>query len=392
MQQQGAKILGDVNTVLRSVLNIVYDLKDFRIRLQSYDDLKSRNPNTSQAARLSLKQIWLDKVDIAKGNTSIKALALGQAGFQTLLDAFLVVDDVKKVKDLDLNDRVMRIVTSRVSEFNIWLDQSEKELRKRYELERNYLKSQVNSLKLYTRWARPYLVAASRLQSKDLGRDARLVNVFNTMILELTLLGKSKLEIKESALEGDLPYEFTKESFIRSIKRDYYTCILVDFKFRGIPQRVAQQSHFAFGGKAEVTFRAYSLNQDELDKLNQELDKSDLEDALGLISGATDDSLKQMQEEIDFFLEDKDEYVQKEAYHDASNPFLALIGHYDRSEAPKKRQEPKPGMREIIVKKDSWLESKHLRKLSASKAEELAFKIFEVYKKAHGMPAYDTVF
>jgi hypothetical protein len=392
MQQQGAKILGDVNTVLRSVLNIVYDLKDFRIRLQSYDDLKSRDPNTSQAARLSLKQVWLDKVDIAKGNTSIKALALGQAGFQTLLDAFLVVDDVKKVKDLDLNDRVMRIVTSRISEFNIWLDQSEKELRKRYELERNYLKSQVNSLKLYTRWARPYLVAASRLQSKDLGRDARMVNVFNTMILELTLLGKIKLEVKESALEGDLPFEFTKESFIRSVKRDYHTCILVDFKFRGIPQRVAQQSHFAFGGKAEITFRAYALNDDELYKLNQELDKSDLEDALGLISGATDDSLKQMQDEIDFFLEDKDEYAQKEAPRDNSNPFLALIGHYDRAEAPKKRQEPKPGMRDIIVNKDNWLEKTHLRKLSASKATELAFKIFEVYKKAHGMPAYDTVF
>ena len=34
MQQQAGKIMGDVNTVLRSVLNIVYDLKDFRIRLQ----------------------------------------------------------------------------------------------------------------------------------------------------------------------------------------------------------------------------------------------------------------------------------------------------------------------------------------------------------------------
>src|SRR3990167_325864 len=98
MQQQGAKILGYVNTVLRSVLNIIYDLKEFRIRLQSYDDLHSRDKDLSQSARLSLKQLWLDKVDINKGNTGIKAMALGQAGFQTLLDAFLVVDDVKNVK------------------------------------------------------------------------------------------------------------------------------------------------------------------------------------------------------------------------------------------------------------------------------------------------------
>ncbi len=41
MQQQATKILGDVNTVLRSVLNIIYDLKEFRIRLSEYDALKT---------------------------------------------------------------------------------------------------------------------------------------------------------------------------------------------------------------------------------------------------------------------------------------------------------------------------------------------------------------
>ena len=64
MQQQGTKILGDINTVLRSILNIIHDLKDFRTRLQGYDDLNSKDKNTSEGAKLSLKQIWLDKVDI----------------------------------------------------------------------------------------------------------------------------------------------------------------------------------------------------------------------------------------------------------------------------------------------------------------------------------------
>ena len=57
MQQQGSKVLGDINTVLRSVLNLVYDLKEFRIRLQSYDDFRSENKTKSDSARLSLKQI-----------------------------------------------------------------------------------------------------------------------------------------------------------------------------------------------------------------------------------------------------------------------------------------------------------------------------------------------
>src|SRR3990167_8991803 len=62
MQQQGAKILGDVNTVLRSVLNIIYDLKEFKMRLQYYTDLKSPDKGKAEAARLSLKQVLLDKV------------------------------------------------------------------------------------------------------------------------------------------------------------------------------------------------------------------------------------------------------------------------------------------------------------------------------------------
>ena len=188
MQQQGQKILGDVNTVMRSVLNIIYDLKEFRIRLSQYDALKTEK---KEAAVLGLKQIWLDKVDINKGNSSIKAMALGQAGFQTLLDGFLFVKEVNDVDKVDLNDRVKRILRARILEFNDWLENSEVELRKRYELEKTYLRSQVNSLKLYARWAKPYLKAAQELEMKEHGREPALVKTFNTILLELTLDRKS---------------------------------------------------------------------------------------------------------------------------------------------------------------------------------------------------------
>ena len=115
MQQQGTKLMADINTVLRSILNLIYDLREFKIRLQSYEDLN--NPSTKDAAVLSLKQLWMDKVDIQKGNSSIKAMALGQAGFATLIDAFLAVKDIKDVAKIDLNDRVKRILTPRIQEF-----------------------------------------------------------------------------------------------------------------------------------------------------------------------------------------------------------------------------------------------------------------------------------
>ena len=86
MQQSAEKVLANINAVLRSVLNLIYDLREFEIRLQAYKDLK--NHSTKDAAILSLKQIWMDKVDISKGNSSIKSMGLTQAGFTTLIDAF----------------------------------------------------------------------------------------------------------------------------------------------------------------------------------------------------------------------------------------------------------------------------------------------------------------
>ena len=381
MQQQGQNMLVQVNTILRSVLNIIYDLKEFKIRLQSYDDLKSEDKSKSSAAKQSLKQIWLDKVDMQKGQGSIHAMSSGPLGFQTLRDAFLVVDDEKAAEKLDLNDRVKRIVKPRIYEFNIWLTQSEQELRKRYELERTYLKSQVNSLKLYSRWAKPYLKAAQQLEMKEGGREPSLVKIFNIILLELTLLGKTGIDVKKSAIVGDFPTDFKK----LKTKRDYYGCVLIDFKFRGIPQRVAQRGDYAFGGRAEVTFKAYALNKEELDKINHELDKSDIGDVLKLIEGSTSESLDNLQEEINFFLEEKEEKSEKPK--DQSNPFLALVGHYDKeekSEKPKEKEEDK----DKPIKPDDWIEKTHLRPFAASKAIEDVFTIFDVYKKAHGMVSY----
>ncbi len=381
MQQQGSKILGDINLVLKSVLNILYDLRDFRMRLKHYDDLKSGDEKTREAALLSLKQIWLDKVDITKGNSSIKAMATTQAGFVTLIDAFLVVKNEKDVDKLDLNDKVKRILRPRIQEFNTWVKESEKELRKRYEIEKAYLKSQVNSLKLYARWAKPYLKAAAELEMKETSREPALVKVFDTLLLELTLFGKKKLDVKSAAISGELPREFKK----LKIKRDYYSCVLAQFKFRGIPRRIAGQSHYSFGGRAEIDFKAYALNEDEIAALEEELKKSEINDVLKLIEGATGKSLEKIQEEIDFFLNEPSQTPEKLEKKDQSNPFAALIGKYDK---PKSEEEKTENSKKISVAPDNWIEKTHLRELASQKAQDLCFSMFDTYKKAHGMASY----
>ncbi len=385
MQQQAGKMLVDINQVLKSVLNILYDLKDFKTRLQSYDGLNSTDENLKRSAILGLKQLWMDRVDINKGNSSIKAMAT-QGGFPIIIDAFLAINNIQDAAKLDLNDRVKRLLFPRIQEFNTWLEQSEKELRSRYEIERNYLRSQVNSLKLYSRWAKPYLLSAQKLEQK-ISKSAALVNSFNRTILQLTLLGKKELDIKAAANAGNLPSDFVKDSVLNKLKRKYYSCVLIDFIFRAVPQRAQGQSTYI--GRVDIKFRGYTLNEDELAKLEQEMKKSDMGDALRLIEGITDDSLKQIQGEINSFLKEGEEPEEetKKSSSDESNPFLAMIGYYNNKpkETPKTEEKDE---KDIIVKKDTWLEATQLRDFTSKDSEELAFKLFDIYKKAHGMPSY----
>jgi hypothetical protein len=387
MQQQASKMMGDINTVLRSVLNILYDLKEFKIRLASYDDLKSKDEGKRDRAILSLKQIWMDKVDIQKGNSAIKAMALGQAGFVPLIDAFLASKDSRQAEKIDLNERVKRILIPRLNEFEHWIKSSEEELRKRYEIERNYLGSQVNSLKLYSKWVKPYLLAARDLSQGDKRRDPSLVKTFNTIMLDLVLFGKREYKLDSDIAEGNLPEFIGEEKVLRKLRK-FSTCLLIEFKFRGIPQRVSQgqAAHYAFGGKAEISFKGYALNEEEIKKLNQLVDEKDLEDSLALIEGATDAPLKAIQKEIEEFLDEKEEKEKKEEKSgDESNPLLAILGFYNKK---KKKEEKKEDTKIEKIKKDTYNE-KMVRSLVEEDAAVTAFTIFDTYKKAHGMASFN---
>lgn len=387
MQQQATRILGDINNVMRSILNLVYDLKEFKIRLATYYDLKSQNKETREAALLSLKQLWMDKVDINKGNSSIKGIAVsGQIGYQTLIDAFLFVENEKAVDSVDLNDRIKRIVKQRIHEFNLWLVESEKELRKRYELERKYLKSQVNSVKIYARWAKPYLRAAQQLEMGENFRSASIVKVFNTILLELTLLGKQQLKIDDAIVAGKLSEDFLKLRKRGLIKRDYFSCYVVEFVFRGIPTKTSvYQQHYVFGGRVEITFSAYALNNDELKKLDEEITKSEVGDALKLVEGATG-SIEDLQNDIDMFLKEEEKAEAKEKGKSQElNPFAAILGFYEKKEA---KTEKATTIKSSKLKSDSFIE-KILRKASEDTAKETVYTLFDVYKKGHNMPSYE---
>jgi hypothetical protein len=245
------------------------------------------------------------------------------------------------------------------------------------------LKSQVNSLKLYARWVRPYLKAAQELESKE-STNPSLVKTFNTIILELTLLGKSKLDVADEAAKGNVPLDFAKEKFLEK-RRKYHSCIVVTFTFRGIPQRISQQAHFAFGGKAEISFSAYALNDDELKKFEDALKKSETEDIFKLVEGATTESLGTLEDEIKSFLEEEPEEKKEEKSKDTSNPFLALFGVYNKKQPKKDNKKEK---KDLVISPDDWAEKEFFRPLAADAAKEKAMTLFDTYKKSHGMESF----
>ncbi len=387
MQQEASRVLGTVNNILKGIINLIYDLKEWQIILSHYDQANSKDKQKAEAGILALKQRWLDKVDIQRGQGSIHAMTTGQLNFVTLRDAFMAVKSLNDVDKLDLNERVKRILKPRFQEFLEWKKRSEQELKKRYEIEKSYLKSQVEALKLNTKWAKPYLKAAAKLtMNEKLEKNPEFINIFNTVLLELSIMGKRAVNVEQEAVNNPrgLPENFKN---IAKKLRKYYAIVLVDFNFRGIPSKVGQ--HYAFGGRADVSFKAYALNEDELKLLHKKLDSSDIDDSLKLIQGMTDESLAQIKADLDEFLEDKHKEHKEEIKSDDTNPFSALFSFLikPKKEKPKSADAEKQKLEELEkkgIRKDKYAEQ-YVRSIAESNAVNNCYNVFDIYKKAHGM-------
>jgi len=389
MQEEGMKILGNVNVVIKSILNIIYDLKEFKIRLDVYKDSHSKDVAKKNAALLSLKQIWMDQVDVKRGNTSLKGMAQ-QFDYVTLIDAFMASESTTQLNKkegeegyIDLNDRVKRLLLQRFGEYERWLEESEKELNKRFSIEKNYLKSQMASLKLYVKWLKPYLKAAHDLEMSDKGKEASLVTAFNTMVLELTLLQKDKYDPMDDILAGDMPPVF-RDMAEKGRIRKYYPIMLVELKFRSAPERM-NQGGYGFRGKVEVRFTSYALDDDEINILQKAIEEDDTGDSLKLIEEATGESMSAIEKDVDEFLSDKKpEYNEEEKKEEDVNPFSALFSFLKKDE--KKESKKDKGL-PLEMKKENYAEEV-VRGNAIVAARKGCRKFYDIYKKAHGMPAF----
>lgn len=410
MQDRAMKMLTTINSVVRSIVNILYDLKEFDQRLDLYHKLHKGTDEEKRNARLSLKQIWMDRVDMQRGRGSINMLAQ-QLQFVTLRDAFMAADSVEEVGDektgMDLNTRVKRILAPRLQEYFAWEKFSESELTKRYKIERSYLKSQVSALKLYSQWARPYLKAAQQLTASEY-RTPDLVSIFNNLQLQVSLFGKK--EVRPSDIVRTTIYTKNKYASIKLDKK-IYSCVEISLQFRTIPHTITRTesgTHYAQGGKVYMKFRGFALDEDEVNAVEQE----ELYQGLELIETMTKESLESMQEEIDKYLkeeekgaEDPEERIEElqkllETVSDkkTAEKIKKDIKELQKQLRPKEKFAPfetvAKGLEEITKPiKNIFRPQPEMKKVSAMTREVAkgnaandAYTIYLVYKKSHGMP------
>ncbi len=369
MQAKAMEYLGAINQVIKSILNLIYDLKEFETRVEQYNKLHSTSVLDRKGASNALKGTWMDQVDVKKGKGSINLLAQ-DLGFVTIRDAFFYVDDVGGIERLDLNERVKNILHRKMSEYKSWLEMSEKEIKKRYNIEKAYLKSQYATLKLYAGWLKPYLMAAQKLKMKEFNTPT-IVNAFSNMELRLSILGQK--EIKPTDLH---------QSY-KNIKLDkkYYAVVEVVMDFRGLPSAMTVQGarQYVHGGRADLQFKAYAVDEVEMNVLRSK----ELYEDLDLINDYVDSSLKELQSELDKYINPQPEAEKKHVKKKWENPLKGTIDGLKEITKPLtdplqdawKKQAPGE-----MVKKD-------VMKHGSDRASRLCFLVYNMYKRAHGMLA-----
>lgn len=391
MQEEAMKILGYVNTVTKSILNIIYDLKEFEIRFKHYNDANNSNPKIRDSGISALKQVWISSVDSKRGMGSIDNMA-HQYGFTLLRPAFMAANSPEKVDSMDINDMIKKILKPRISEFFEWVKLSEKELRKRYAIEKSYLNNQVKTLNLYTSWIKPYLSVAEQLRMGGESSNPDLVSVFGTMNLELEILGVDEFDFESAVVAKDLPLKF--KNLEKNIRK-FYEVLTMTFSFRTFPVSQTSSPH---AGKVRIKFTSYVLNEDEYVLFKKLKKDKNLSDIFG-VTNITGETLEILKDDIEKYTKESEEEKPKREmgmfegiFHDLMEGMIKEKKKAVTPEEIESKENAKAKMLEQKgISKDSFEESV-VREVAEMEAISFCFKIYDTFKKSKGMASFPSPF
>ena len=246
----------------------------------------------------------------------------------------------------------------------------------RIETVRTRVSGQLALAKLHARWLKPYLKSAFQLEPRTQGHPA-LVSGFNTALLEVVWLVEAQYDPREDVSQGHLP-----KGIVRLKHRDYFSTLVVELRFRGIPERL-KQGGYVYRGRSEFTLTSYALNEDELRALKAGVEQDDLGDLFKATVGLTDESVAQLQRELEKLesvesMTGQGSKANSPADEDV-NPFSALLSllRWDDNDAAK-------GEAGQVVRPDSEIE-KVLRNQALFQARRSCRLLYDRFKKRLNM-------
>lgn len=373
LEKRATELLGTISVVIKSIINLIWDMKEFEQRFEHYDNFKSSDKNKKEAGEFALKSIWLTDVDTKKGRAAINVLT-NDLNFITLRDAFMTAKNLEEVDKLEVNDRVKRILKPRVQEFLKWIELSDKELHQRFKIEKTYLKSQVNALELYTRWVKPYLIATNKLMPEEKPEEAEeLVTSFDVARVVIEIFGTKEQKMN---ISGRIPVPIYLPEDEKIFK-----CIEIKFVYRAIPGSV-ERGHFVHRGRVKMYFRAYVLNKKQVD----EFQKSQEEEIMKFVSGMTKDSLDALYDDLKHF-----DAVGSEEKKDGQAKKKETAQIFEFTKSIKELIEPittaAENIKQILPKKKEFdpYALEKIKKAAKSSAKKDLFVLYDLYKKSHKM-------
>ena len=306
-QDEWRRLQAAAQALIRSIVGQLAELRLHRRALDLLRDYESGADYERKAALLALKQIWLDRIN-----------ATGNAKYQLNPDDLGTFLGTQSSREDSLSDDWRSVLRHhRLQEFQQWLGHAEQELRMPYNLARNQLRQDVETLKLYARWAAPYLRQTRDLE-QNLPNEAALATVFDSAMSELVLLAQGTFPLEERVQRGELP-----QMFLRTTNRIAKPVVVVEFNLRMAPKAVERGS-FVYRGRAKISLSSYALTDEELTILIKEIARDELRDLIGAVEGRMAENVDGVLSAINEALGDEDKQP-KTPNENETNPFTALF-------------------------------------------------------------------
>jgi hypothetical protein len=360
------KSMGIVGGIVQTITKLIYSLREFDSVIDIFKKLESGDKLEVFAAEQNLRRIFLDEVDIKKGRGAMYQMQTAQGmEYVNLVDSFLTVEKLSDVDDLKSNDRIKRIVKGRFQEYELWKIAFKKDMVSRKEIERQFLKSQVESLKIQLNWIKPYYTLLKQLEIKSGTTDPDLLAGFDTSLIATKIRCVSGGEKEKSLVTAFLD---------------------VDFSFKTGPYPVQNDAggrafHHRFGTK--ITYTPYVMSNENY----EDFIKNEAMEEIDFFKDIVGGQLKAMQEDLDKYLGGQD-YVGKDRPEEDSEskplsqfeflilPFKSILDLFGIKFEKKKNEKPKYS----LFKYETDLED------NKEKLKKTTKDLYTLFKDETGLP------